>query len=139
MHAFFGLRVQMGWRSVLAIAVDKGRRAFLKIANVGQDGRRGYQTPLVTYWSGSPYWLGPPGTTGGRTVKYSFVPSFKGTAPHTGPKSNSERFLSLNEALRTTMVAIANMTTQRIIETLRTYLSRHLLLSAEIHGTYVAE
>jgi hypothetical protein len=54
-------------------------------------------TPLVTYWSGSPYWLGPPGTTGGRTVQYSFVPRFKGTAPHTGPKRNSERLLSLNE------------------------------------------
>ncbi|HSO59414.1 MAG TPA: catalase family protein [Desulfobacterales bacterium] len=38
-------------------------------------------SPLVTYWSGSPYWLGPPGTTGGSAVKYSLVPFFKGTAP----------------------------------------------------------
>jgi hypothetical protein len=39
-------------------------------------------SPLdLRYWSGSPYWLGPPGTTGGRTVKYSLVPRFEGTAP----------------------------------------------------------
>ena len=37
-------------------------------------------SPLeITYWSGSPYWLGPAATTGGRAVKYSFVPKFTGT------------------------------------------------------------
>ena len=38
-------------------------------------------SPLVTYWSGSPYWLGPSGTTGGHAVKYSLVPRFEATAP----------------------------------------------------------
>ncbi|HWR92092.1 MAG TPA: catalase family protein [Desulfobacterales bacterium] len=51
-------------------------------------------SPLMTYWSGSPYWLGPPGTTGGRAVKYSLVPRFEGTTPHTDPKSNSDQYLS---------------------------------------------
>jgi hypothetical protein len=94
-------------------------------------------SPLVTYWSGSPYWLGPPGTNGGRTVKCSFVHRFQRTAPHTGPKSNSERILSLNKALRTTMVATANMKTQRI-EALKTYLSMHRPLRAELRRTFVA-
>lgn len=43
-------------------------------------------SPLeLKYWSGSPYRLGPPGITGGRTVKYSLVPSFEGTLPPTDP------------------------------------------------------
>lgn len=38
-------------------------------------------SPLeLTYWSGSPYWLGPPGTTGGHAVKYSLAPRSSGTS-----------------------------------------------------------
>ena len=51
-------------------------------------------SPLVTYWSGSPYWLGPPGTTGGRAVKYSLVPRFEGTAPPGAPTSKPDDYLS---------------------------------------------
>jgi len=37
-------------------------------------------SPLeIRYWSGSPYWLGPDTTTGGRAVKYSVVPTISGT------------------------------------------------------------
>lgn len=39
-------------------------------------------SPLdLKYWSGSPYWLGAPGTTDGRAVKYSLEPRHEGTAP----------------------------------------------------------
>ncbi|MFZ7126434.1 MAG: catalase family protein [Desulfobacterales bacterium] len=60
-------------------------------------------SPLVNYWSGSPYWLGPPGTTGGRAVKYSLVPRFKGTPPPDDLKSKSDDYLSqvLKQYLRT--------------------------------------
>ena len=60
-------------------------------------------SPLVTYWSGSPYWLGPPGTTGGRAVKYSLVPRFEGTAPPGEPSSRPDDYLSqaLKQYLRT--------------------------------------
>jgi hypothetical protein len=51
-------------------------------------------SPLVTYWSGSPYWLGPPGTIGGRAVKYSLVPRFEGTAPPSLPDSRPDDYLS---------------------------------------------
>jgi hypothetical protein len=51
-------------------------------------------SPLMTYWSGSPYWLGPPGTTGGRAVKYSFVPLFEKTAPPGDPESKADDYLS---------------------------------------------
>jgi len=51
-------------------------------------------SPLVRYWSGSPYWLGPPVTTGGHAVKYSLVPRFEGTAPLGEPKSRSDDYLS---------------------------------------------
>jgi hypothetical protein len=60
-------------------------------------------SPLVTYWSGSPYWLGPPGTTGGRAVKYSLVPGFKGAAPPIDLKIKPDDYLSqaLEQYLRT--------------------------------------
>ena len=51
-------------------------------------------SPLLTYWSGSPYWLGPPGTTGGRAVKYSLVPRFENAAPPGDPKSKPDDYLS---------------------------------------------
>jgi hypothetical protein len=51
-------------------------------------------SPLLTYWSGSPYWLGPPGTTGGRAVKYSLVPHFEKTAPPGDPESKPHDYLS---------------------------------------------
>jgi len=59
-------------------------------------------SPLVTYWSGSPYWLGPPGTTGGRAVKYSLVPRFEGMAPPIHPKSKPDDYLgqALEQYLR---------------------------------------
>ena len=60
-------------------------------------------SPLVTYWSGSPYWLGPPGTTGGRAVKYSLVPRFDAAAPPSAPNSKTNDYLSqaLTRHLRT--------------------------------------
>lgn len=53
-------------------------------------------SPLeLTYWSGSPYWLGPPGgTTGGHAVKYSIVPRFEGTAIPGYPNSMADNYLS---------------------------------------------
>jgi hypothetical protein len=51
-------------------------------------------SPLLTYWSGSPYWLGPPGTTGGHAVKYSLVPRFGRTAPPGDPESRPDDYLS---------------------------------------------
>jgi hypothetical protein len=37
-------------------------------------------SPLeLTYWSGSPYWLGSPGAVVGHAVKYSLVPAFEET------------------------------------------------------------
>lgn len=51
-------------------------------------------SPLVTYWSGSPYWLGPPGTTGGHAVKYSLVPRFEGAARPGAPNRKSDDYLS---------------------------------------------
>ena len=57
----------------------------------------------LTYWSGSPYWLGPPGATGGRAVKFSLVPSFAGTAAPGDPGSMPDDYLShaLAHQLRT--------------------------------------
>lgn len=51
-------------------------------------------SPLVTYWSGSPYWLGPPGKTGGHAVKYSLVPRFEGAVPPGAPNSMPDDYLS---------------------------------------------
>jgi hypothetical protein len=51
-------------------------------------------SPLVKYWSGSPYWLGPPGTTGGRAVKYSLVPCFKGTPAPGATNRMTDDYLS---------------------------------------------
>ena len=51
-------------------------------------------SPLVTYWSGSPYWLGPSGTTGGHAVKYSLVPRFEATAPPSAPDSKPNDYLT---------------------------------------------
>ena len=52
-------------------------------------------SPLMTYWSGSPYWLGPAGTSGGHAVKYSFVPRFDGAAsPPEEPTSKTDDYLS---------------------------------------------
>ena len=51
-------------------------------------------SPLLAYWSGSPYWLGPPGTTGGRAVKYSLVPRFEGISPPDKPDSRPDDYLS---------------------------------------------
>lgn len=41
----------------------------------------------LTYWSGSPYWLGPPAAVGGHAVKYSLVPGFEETGPPQDPNS----------------------------------------------------
>ena len=51
-------------------------------------------SPLVTYWSGSPYWLGPPENAGGHAVKYSLVPRFEGTAPPSAPTRMPDDYLS---------------------------------------------
>ena len=57
--------------------------------------RESAASPLeLTYWSGSPYWLGPPGTTSGRAVKYSLVPRFEGTALPADPNSMPDDYLS---------------------------------------------
>ena len=57
----------------------------------------------MTYWSGSPYWLGPPGTTGGCAVKYSLVPRSGGMAPPVRQKRKLGDYLSqaLEQYLRT--------------------------------------
>lgn len=51
-------------------------------------------SPLLPYWSGSPYWLGPAATTGGHAVKYSLVPRFDGAAPPQAPERRSGDYLS---------------------------------------------
>jgi hypothetical protein len=51
-------------------------------------------SPLVPYWSGSPYWLGSAGTTGGCAVKYSLVPRFDGAPPPDQPNGKSDDYLS---------------------------------------------
>ncbi len=51
-------------------------------------------SPLLTYWSGSPYWLGPAGTAGGHAVKYSLVPRFGATAPPSAPKGKRNDYLA---------------------------------------------
>ena len=51
-------------------------------------------SPLLTYWSGSPYWLGPAGTTGGHAVKYSLLPRFEKTTPPGDPESKPDDYLS---------------------------------------------
>ena len=60
-------------------------------------------SPLVPYWSGSPYWLGPPGTTGGHAVKYSLVPRFDGAPPPDHPNRKPDDYLSqaLEQYLKT--------------------------------------
>ena len=60
-------------------------------------------SPLIPYWSGSPYWIGPAGTTGGRAVKYSLVPRFDGAPPPDRPNGKSDEYLSqaLAQYLRT--------------------------------------
>jgi hypothetical protein len=60
-------------------------------------------SPLVTYWSGSPYWLGPPVTTGGHAVKYSLVPRLEGKAPPIHPTIKPDDCLgqTLEQYLRT--------------------------------------
>ena len=52
-------------------------------------------SPLdLRYWSGSPYWLGPPGTTHARAVKYSLVPRYEGTVPPSAPNNPPADYLS---------------------------------------------
>jgi hypothetical protein len=51
-------------------------------------------SPLIPYWSGSPYWIGPAETTGGRAVKYSLVPRFDGAPPPDQPHGKSDDYLS---------------------------------------------
>lgn len=59
-------------------------------------------SPLVQYWSGSPYWLGPAGPTGGRAVKYSLVPRFDGAPPPDHPNRKPDYLSqSLAHYLRT--------------------------------------
>ena len=51
-------------------------------------------SPLeLTYWSGSPYWLGSPATFDGHAVKYSLVPSFEETGPPQDPNSMADDYL----------------------------------------------
>jgi len=61
-------------------------------------------SPLeLTYWSGSPYWLGSALTDVGHAVKYSLVPSFEVTGPPQDPKSLPDNYLSqaLEQHLKT--------------------------------------
>ena len=52
-------------------------------------------SPLeLTYWSGSPYWLGPAAAAGGGTVKYSAVPTFTGTPCPDDPEEMPPDYLS---------------------------------------------
>lgn len=47
----------------------------------------------LTYWSGSPYWLGPAGSVTGHAVKYSLVPGSQGTALPQAPESMPDDYL----------------------------------------------
>jgi hypothetical protein len=52
-------------------------------------------SPLeLTYWSGSPYWLGSPGATDGRAVKYSVLPHSRETARPSDPDRMPDDYLS---------------------------------------------
>jgi len=52
-------------------------------------------SPLdLRYWSGSPYWLGPPGAADGRAVKYSLGPRFEGMASPGDPSGWPADYLS---------------------------------------------
>ncbi|PKL44108.1 MAG: hypothetical protein CVV42_19575 [Candidatus Riflebacteria bacterium HGW-Riflebacteria-2] len=48
----------------------------------------------LMYWSGSPYWLGPAGATGGQAVKYSLVPSVAEVTPLGDSGSMPDDYLS---------------------------------------------
>ena len=51
-------------------------------------------SPLeLTYWSGSPYWLGSPEAVIGHAVKYSLVPTFEETGPPQDPDSMAGDYL----------------------------------------------
>lgn len=51
-------------------------------------------SPLeLTYWSGSPYWLGSPAKDCGHAVKYSLVPSSEETGPPRDPNNMPEDYL----------------------------------------------
>ncbi len=61
-------------------------------------------SPLVMYWSASPYWLGPATRkTGGHAVKYSLVPRLEATALPSDLRSLPDDYLSqaLERHLRT--------------------------------------
>jgi hypothetical protein len=57
-------------------------------------GKRAASPLDLRYWSGSPYWLGLPGTTDRRAVKYSLAPRLEGTAPPAAPHTPPADFLS---------------------------------------------
>jgi hypothetical protein len=68
-------------------------RRHLKI--IQQIRGRAVASPLEeTYWSGSPFWLGPPGPTGGRAVKYSFSPHSRDTPAPSDPEKLPADYLS---------------------------------------------
>jgi len=51
-------------------------------------------SPLeLTYWSGSPYWLGSADSVSGHAVKYSLVPVFEETGPTRDPNSMPDDYL----------------------------------------------
>src|ERR1039457_4999584 len=51
-------------------------------------------SPLeLTYWSGSPYWLGSPLKDFGHAVKYSLVPNFEETGPPQDPNNMPDDYL----------------------------------------------
>ncbi len=51
-------------------------------------------SPLeLTYWSGSPYWLGSADSVNGHAVKYSLAPCFEETGPPQDPKSMANDYL----------------------------------------------
>jgi hypothetical protein len=77
--------------ALVHLAATQPRHALIAKAIV----EKKVASPLeLTYWSGSPFWLGPPATTGGRTVKYSVVPTFTGTACPDDPDSMPPDYLS---------------------------------------------
>jgi hypothetical protein len=74
---FFRDRAKLGDQWAVGLEALSHLRHFMMIMEM-----RGKKiaSPLeVTYWSGSPYWLGPSETIGGRAVKYSVEPTFTGT------------------------------------------------------------
>ncbi len=99
---FFRLRATPVVGDLLAaawFAVFHPKHMASAMAILGKD----VASPLLSNWSCSPYWLGPPGTVGGRAVKYSLVLRCAGPTPLTDRRHRPDDYLwqALAQHLRT--------------------------------------